>query len=290
MSQFSRRVAAGLLSMAVVFAARPAAAQTPPPAVPPPAPVPSATPAGVSDPCDSLSNLVSRPTFGTAACAVKPHDLLIESGYTNLTTSGTGANSAVTYPQGSLRVGVARNLEFDLDPASIERVSGSPRSTGLTDTSLGLKYELGYTSKLIYGVNVLYTADSGSPATSANGDGVLANVNAALTLSPAIGVFSSVGYNAQSAGTPGSPARYHGIDPSLGASVSLPASLAFALEGFGQSSTGPGLGGRYGADAALERDFGSRLQVDVNYYDYFGIQSGAHLHSIGFGAAYLIGS
>lgn len=260
---------------------RAAAAQ----AAPAPAPV-----AAVPDPCASLSNLVSRPTFSTAACTVKPSDLLIESGYTNQTTGGTGANAAVTYPQGSLRVGIARGLEFDLDPASLERVSGMPRMTGETDSSLGLHYEFGYSSRIVSGVNVLYTANSGSPATSGNGDGVLANLNGSLALSPAVGLFATVGYNSQSAGTTSVAARYHGVDPSLGASVSLPASFNFAVEGFGQSSTAPGLGGRYGADAALERDFGSRLQLDLNYYDYLGVQNGAHLHSIGFGAGYLIGS
>ncbi len=258
-------------------------------AAPTPSPAPSATPASVSDPCTALSSLVSRPTFGTAACAVKPTDLLIESGYTNLTTSGTGASSAVTYPQASLRVGVARDLEFDLDPSSIERISGAPTVTDTTDTSLGVKYEIGYTSKLLYGVNVLYTANSGGPVAGSNGEGVLANFNGAWTLSPAIGVFATVGYNAQSAGTREAPQRYRGIDPSLGASVSLPASFAFALEGFGQSSTAPGEGGRYGLDAAVERDIGSRVQLDINYFDYLGVQDGAHLHSIGFGAAYLIG-
>jgi len=262
-----------------------AAAQT----QPTPSPAPSVTPAAVSDPCTALSSLVSRPTFGTAACAVKPNDLLVESGYTNLTTSGTGASSAVTYPQASLRVGVAHDLEFDLDPSSIERISGAPNVTDTTDTSLGVKYEIGYTSKLLYGVNVLYTVNSGGPIAGSNGEGVLANFNGAWTLSPAVGLFATVGYNAQSAGPRAAPQRYHGIDSSLGGSVSLPASFAFALEGFGQSSTAPGEGGRYGFDAAVERDIGSRVQLDVNYYDYLGVQNGAHLHSIGFGAAYLIG-
>jgi hypothetical protein len=221
---------------------------------------------------------------------VKRGDLLIETGYTNQTTSGAGAGSSVLYPQANLRVGVGRNLEFDFDPPSIERISASPTISGATDTSFGAKYEIGYTSRLLYGLNALFTANTGSAATSSNGDGILANANAALTLSPAVGLFATVGYNAQSAGTPVAPARYHGIDPSLGASVSLPSNFSFALEGFGQTSTGPGLGGRYAFDTAVEYDAGSRLQLDINYYDYLGIQNGAHPHSVGFGASYLIGS
>jgi hypothetical protein len=42
-------------------------------------------------------------------------------------------------------------------------------------------------------------------------------------------------------------------------------------------------------DAAEERDIASRVQLDVNYFDDLGARDGAHLHAIGFGAAYLIG-
>lgn len=255
-----------------------------------PAPTASAPPAAVSDPCESLSSLVSRPTFGTSACAVKRGDLLIETGYTNATTGGTGANSVVTYPQASLRVGLGSNLEFDLDPESVARFSGSPRATGTTDSALGFKYELGYTSKMLYGVNVLYTLPTGSAPFSGFGDGLLANVNAAYALSPALGLFATLGYNVQSAGVPGIPAHYHDFQPSLGASLALPQSFDFFLEGFNQSSTGIGLGGRSGFDTGFQKDVGSRLQLDVNYYDYLGAQNGAHQHSIGFGASYAIGS
>ena len=266
------------------------ASPTPPP-VASPTPAATASPAaGVSDPCTSLSTLVSRPTFGTAACAVKRADLLVETGYTNATSSGSGANSVVTYPQASLRVGLGGNLEFDLNPESVARYSGTPRAVGTTDSALGLKYELGYTSKMLYGVNVLYTLPTGSAPFSGFGDGLLANVNAAYTLSPALGLFATMGYNVQSAGAPGLPARYHDFQPSLGASLVLPQSFNFFLEGFNQSSTGVGLGGRYGYDTGFQKDVGSRLQLDVNYYDYFAVQNGGHLHSIGVGASYLIGS
>ncbi len=247
------------------------------------------TPSGPPDPCASLSTLVSRPTFSTAACAVKRSDLLIETGYTNATTSGDGASSLVTYPQANLRVGVGRNLEFDLNPQSLARLSVVPRAVGTTDGAIGAKFEFGYTSKLLYGVNVLYTLATGTAAFSGNGDGILANLNADLTLSPALSLFGTLGYNEQSAGSVTVPARYHDFQPSIGASLSLPQSFSVFLEGFNQSSTGPGLAGRSGFDTGFERNFGSRLQLDFNYFDYLGVQNGGHLHSIGFGAAYLIG-
>jgi hypothetical protein len=283
------RVAAASLFAALGAAPLVVSAQTAPAASPSPAAAPSPA-AGVTDPCTSLSTLVSRPTVTTSACAVKYGDLLIESGYTNATTSGTGANSLVTYPQANLRVGLGKNLEFDFNPESIARYSGTPRAVGTTDSSIGFKYEIGYTSKMTYGINAAYTLSTGSAPFSGFGDGVVANLNATLSLSPAVGLFSTVGYNEQSAGSPGQPARYHYVAPSLGGSVSLPQGFNFFAEAFNQSSTGVGLGGRYGFDTGFQKDVGSRLQLDVNYYDYLGVQNGGHLHAVGFGAAYLIGS
>ncbi len=279
------RAATALLG-GLLLAPEAAGAQSQPAA----APSPSASPAGPADPCTSLSTLVSRPTFSTAACAVKPADLLIETGYTNATTSGNGASSLVTYPQASLRVGLSRNFEFDFDPESSAVISGYPRISGTTDSAIGVKYEIGYTSKMVYGVNVVYTLPTGSAPFTGFGDGILANANAGLTLSSALSAFASVGYNEQSAGSLSPAARYHDVQPSLGASLSLPQSFSVFLEGFGQSSTAPGVGGRYGFDTGVQKDVGSRLQLDLNYFDYFGVQNGGHLHSIGFGAAYLIGS
>ncbi|MBD5654902.1 MAG: hypothetical protein IAI50_06940, partial [Candidatus Eremiobacteraeota bacterium] len=198
-SFFALRACVPALGVALAGIPLAAFAQTAPAASPSPAA--GASPgAAVSDPCLSLSTLVSRPTVTTSACAVKHGDLLIESGYTNATTGGNGANSTVTYPQANLRVGLGGNLEFDFNPESLARYSGTPRAVGTTDSSIGLKYELGYTSKMTYGLNALYTLPTGSAPFSGFGDGVLINANATLALSPALGLFGTFGYNEQSEG------------------------------------------------------------------------------------------
>jgi hypothetical protein len=258
-------------------------------ATPAPAPSPSASPpAGPSDPCASLSSLVSRPTFGTSPCSVKSGDLLSENGYTNLTTSGSGAGNLVSYPQSAVRVGLGGNLELDLLPPSYQALSGHPATTGWSDTQVGIKYEFGYSSRWLYGVNTLLTINTGTPAFTSNGLGITANFNCAYTLSPAVGLFATFGYNALSAGTAAAPLRFQSFNPSAGISASLPQGFNVFAEGFGQSSTGPGLGGRFGYDGGFSKDVGSRLQLDVNYFNY-AAQFGAHAHSVGFGASYLVG-
>ena len=274
----------GLLASARIDAfAAPAPAPSPGPS-----PTPSATPASASDPCLSLNNLVSRPSFSTSACVIKRNAFLVQTGYANTATSGSAASQLVIYPQTSLGTGIAQNVEFDLNPPSIERVSGSAPAHGDSDGSIGVKIQLGQTSKVTYGVNALYTLQSGTPPFTGSGDGILANVNGSLTLSPAVGLFGTIGYNEQSAGAPGFPNKYYDFQESLGGSVSLPQSFAVYLEAFTLSSTGPSTGGTFGFDTGIQEDVGSRLQLDAEYYDYLTVR-GTHQHSVGFGAAYLLG-
>ncbi len=259
-------------------------------AVPSTNPVPSTTASASSDPCLQLSNLVSRPSSSTAACVVKPNALLVQTGYANLSSGGKGGSRSVTYPQEALSTGIVRNVELDLTPASIARQSGAGGTySGATDGSIGVKVQLGQTSRFTYGFNAAYTLQSGTAPFTGSGDGILANLNGSYQLSPAIGLFASTGYDEQSAGTPEFPASYHDIQPSLGASVALPQGLAFYAEGFGQSATGPGTDGTFGFDTGFQKDIGSRLQLDAEIFEYPGAHAGLHEHAVGFGAAYLFG-
>jgi hypothetical protein len=281
-----RHGAVALVAFVALLSGMPSAARAD--AMPSPAATAAATAAPASDPCLSLTNLVSRPAFTTAACVVKRNALLLQAGYTNATTSGA-ATTLVSYPQESLGAGIAKNVEFDFNPPSIARLGGAAHANGDTDGSIGLKVQLGQTASLVYGFNALYTLQSGSQPFTGSGDGILANVNASLALTPLFGLFTTVGYNAQSAGTPVAPARYHDIQSSLGGAFSLPFASDVYVEAFDVSATGPGTGGTFGFDTGLQKDVGSRLQLDLNYYDYLTVRRGAHEHSIGFGAAYLFG-
>jgi hypothetical protein len=290
-SRWTRKNNATLtIALAIFFSyhAR-ALAQSAPVPVSSPSPVPAAVSTDAGDPCDQLSNLVSRPSFSTAACVVKPNALLLQTGYANLATSGANGSRMVTYPQENVSIGVAKRIEFDINPPSFARIAGSSPASGATDGSIGAKVQLGQSSRITSGVNALYTLQSGTAPFTGSGDGVLVNVNASYALSPAAGLFASLGYNEQSAGTPEVPAAYHDVQPSLGASFALPQNFTIYAEGFNQSSTGPGMSGSFAFDTGLQKDIGSRLQVDAEIFDYPSIRAGAHQHAVGFGAAYLFG-
>jgi hypothetical protein len=249
----------------------------------------SATPGAPPDPCASLSNVVSRPTVATSPCSVKPYAVLIETGYSNVTTGGKGGTSTLSYPNAELRVGLDNALELDVIPPSYERESTVPLTTGLSDGGFGVHYEFGYTRTLTYGTNAVYTANTGSPSLSANGDGILVNLNGVATISPLLSAFGTFGYEDQSSGSVSTPTRYHAFAPALGLTLSLPRGFAVFFEGSGQTSGSGGSGGRYGIDGGATYDVGTRLQLDAALFDDPGSVHTAHQASAGFGASYLIG-
>jgi hypothetical protein len=276
--------------LGALFVAMPIATNAGPAPAPTPSATPSASPAPVSDPCTSMSSLVSRPSVATSGCSVKTGDVLIESGYSNMAVGGAGGANTTNYPQPSLRAGMIGKLEFDIDPPSLERQSSTPIRSGDSDAGIGFHYEFGYTDKIVYGTNVVYTIPNGTPAFSANGDGLLLNLDGAYTLSPALGLFSTLGYETQSAGTVSVPARYHAFAPALGLTLTLPAGFDAFVEGFGETASGPGQSGRYAYDFAVQKDVGSRLQLDANLFEYPASSSGPHQAATGIGVSYLIGS
>jgi len=252
-----------------------------------PAPV---APSGPTDPCTSLLALVNRPAVTSTPCSVKRGDLLVETGYTNTTSSGAATGNLAVYPQGYIRVGALRNLELDIAPTSIARISGT--TAQLTDSQIGAHYELGYSPKFITGVNFLATIPSGYPAVSGQGTGYTFNLESTYAITSVLGLAAQVGYNNLSAGSPDGvgTVRVQSFNPSLALVLGLPQSFQLFVEGFGASSGGPGQSGRFGLDGGLQKTIGSRLQLDVNASQSLGAFGGVRTHSLGFGAAYLLGS
>jgi len=255
---------------------------------PPTTPSPSPSPSGPSDPCTSLLALVTRPTVTTTACSVKPDALLIEIGYTNTTTSGRGGGVLANYPQAELRLGLPDKLEFDVFPPSLNEASGHPAVSGPSDVAAGLKYEIGYTSKALAGVGFVVSLPTGTRAFTSGESTYAFDFNFAYALSPNVGLSGTMAYNAGAMPeTSGAVGRFSAFDPSLVLADALPDNFQVFFEGYGSTTAGPGLGSRYAIDGGLQKDIGSRLQLDLEYGDVLTVTGGLHPHAVGFGAAYL---
>ncbi|HLY01538.1 MAG TPA: hypothetical protein VKR56_03490 [Candidatus Cybelea sp.] len=253
-----------------------------------PAPSPAPTPNAPSDPCGSILSIVTRPTVTTSVCTVRRHNVLLESGYTNTQTTGAGGGSTVAYPQAYLRFGTSDpHLEFDVTPPSANASSvGNAAAGGTSDVGLGAKYELGYGARWLYGVNAAVTYPTGSRAFSAGAAQYIGNLNWSYTVNQVIGLSGTVGFNSLSGlSSANSPQSYFAFIPSVVASASLPGPSEFYVEYTYFSQAGVGLGGKSLIDSAFLRDFGNRVQLDIEYGFSPTLLGGQRQHYLGGGAS-----
>ncbi len=255
-----------------------------------PAATPAASPSPPSDPCGSILSIVNRPTFGTGVCTVRTGEFDIENGYTNTVTTGSGGGNFVVYPQSLIRFGTF-DPHFDLEfgaPSEARTSVGAPVVSGATDLSLGAKYELGYTSNFLYGVNAVVTVPSGTHAFTAGNAQFTGNFNWAYTVNSVIGVAGTLGANAFSgANSSGAPQSYFAFTPTLSVTAALPGPSELIAEYAFFSSAGPNLGGKSWFDFVYVRDFGGSVQFDVEYGFSPTLIGGQRQHYVGAGLSFL---
>lgn len=257
--------AASAQTVSPTLPATPEATATPAPSVSA-SPAASPTPSGPSDPCTTILAIVNRPSIGTGVCTVRPNHVMIEAGYTNTVTSGGNGTATVSYPQALIRVGTKiPQLDIEVAPPSYERTSGPV--TGVSDTSFGAKYELGYTAKAVYGVNAVVSEPTGDSAFTAGGASYTGNVNYGYTLTPVFSLFGTFGFNSLAAGhdAKGNLQRYSAFIPTLGVTAGLPANSQVFFEGAYFSHAGFGLPGRWYYDFGYQKDLSSKVQLDAEY-------------------------
>jgi hypothetical protein len=278
--------------------AAPSPAPAPPgaPATASPVPAASATPAASptssapSDPCTTLLAMVNRPTIGTGVCTVRSNHVLVETGYTNTVTSGGNGTATANYPQALIRVGTkVPQLDIEIAPPSYERTSGPV--TGVSDSSFGAKYELGYTAKAVYGVNAVVTVPTGDAAFTAGGYSYTGNFNYGYTLSSVFSLFGTLGFNSFAAGfdSKHNLQRYSAFIPTLGVTASLPASSQVFAEAAYFSAAGFGLPSRWYYDFGYQKDLSSRVQVDAEYGFSPTSINGQTQHYLGAGISFYLG-
>jgi hypothetical protein len=190
---------------------------------------------------------------------------MIESGYTNTTTSGPNGAATATYPQTLIRAGtVAPHLEISVTPPSEIR---SGPTTGYADMTFGAKYELGYSSRWVYGVNAVVSEPTGSLQYTAGGSSYTGNFNWGYTISPEFAASGTLGFNAFAAGfgAAGNLQHYAAFIPTLELTAALPATTQAFIEGAYFSHAGYAQPSRWYYDFGLQKDLSKKVQVDVEY-------------------------
>ena len=279
-------------ALALALAPTVARAQTPPSPTPAASPSPqaSATPSplgpafGPNDPCTSLSAIVTRPTVTNSICTVRPGHVEIETGFQ--TTSVAGGGTVVAYPQSLVRIGLpVHALELYLTPPGEQVVAGSGATlAGTTDSAVGVKYVLGYTTKMSYSAQVAMTIPSGAAAFTSGKSNESYAFNVGYTLSPAFSLTSTLNVESNTNGAQ----RWGAFAPSLVLGATLPNSVAL----YGEiaeftNANGPRTPTRAQYIAGASYDFTPRIQVDLETGFSPTVATGKY-HYVGAGFSYYL--
>jgi hypothetical protein len=252
---------------------------------------PSPTPSAAADPCGSLLSIVNRPTVSTGVCTVRTGHFDLENGYTNTTTSGTGGGSNANYPQSFLRIGTADpHLDFEFGLPSHQTSSvGQASISGTGDVSLATKYELGYSSNADWGLYGAITYPSGSKTFTGGNAQFTGDFNWGYTINPEFSLAGTLSFNALSGpNAAGAAQSYFAFIPSLELSAALPGGPSqISAEYAYFSAAGPALAGKSLIDFVYQRDFGSHVQLDVEYGFSPTVINEQKQHYIGAGLSFM---
>jgi len=223
-------------------------------------------------------------------CTVRQRKVLLETGYTNTTTTGRGGGYTASYPQALARFGSGDSqFEYDIVPPSANVVNfGGTRTSGTTDLGFGVKSELGYNARASWGANAFVTIPSGSPGFTAGAAQYTGNFNWSYTVNPTIGLSGTLGFNSLAGlNVNNQVKRFFSFIPSIIVSAYYPANSYFFAEYTYFSQAGVGLGGRSLFDYGFVHDVGPHLQLDIEA----GVQpttlNGQRLHYIGAGISFM---
>lgn len=250
-------------------------------------PSPSPTPSGPSDPCGSILTVVNRPPITTGVCAVPKGKFDIETGWSNTTITGAGGGNTTAYGATLVRFGTGNNhLDFEIAPPNYTTTSvGGVIVNGWSDSGVGVKYEMGYNARAVWGVNASATFPTGSQAFTAGGTQYTGNFNWGYTLNPTFGLSGTLGANSFRSGGQ----SYFAFTPSL----LLTASFQSTNELFGEyayvSQTGPGSGtpSKSIFDFGYVKALGDHWQFDIEYGISPTVIGGQQQHYIGSGLSFM---
>lgn len=216
--------------------------------------------------------------------------VLVETGYLNTVTTGTGGGNTTGWGPSLLRFGTwDSRVDFEIAPPNPSTTSaGVPRTSGWSDTGLVVKYEGGYNANALWGLNGQITLPTGSKAFTAGGPQYTGNFNWGYTLSSVFAASGTIGFNALRGYTASGVSQgYFAFIPTLELTAALPGSSQLFGEYAYFSQAGIGLGSKNEFDFGAQRQLGSHVLLDIEYGFTPTVLNGQQQHYFGTGISFM---
>ena len=211
---------------------------------------------------------------------------MLETGWLNTITTGPGGGNTSLWGASLVRFGTGNShLDFEFTPPNASGSSlGGSRVTGASDTAVVAKYELGYTSKALWGVNTQITLPTGGHAFTAGGAQYTANFNWGYALSSVFGASGTLGFNEfRALNASGASQSYFAFVPTLEMTAGLPGPSQLFAEYAYFSQAGIGLGSKNEFDFGFQHQLGPHALFDVEFGYTPTVLGGQQQHYIGAG-------
>lgn len=245
------------------------------------------SPAPTQNPCEGILNLINRPTIASAPCAVPTNHVLVESGYANVVSTGTGSGVAASYPQALIRIGTFDpKFEFDVFAPNYTHAGGAPSGWG--DLAVGTAFNLGSNEKAVWGGGAIVSIPTGNSSFTAGAAQFTGDFNWVYNLNPVFGLFGTESLNALSArNASGTAQSYFAFIPSTGISAQLSPNAVIYSEYTYYSQAGPGPGSKSLFDFGYEQAVGSNIELDIEYGLSPPDPNGVKQHYFGAGLSFM---
>ena len=266
------------------------------PALASPAPKSSAaTPTPAPDPCagdGSLLATLNRPTIGYSACAVAPKTVVVEEGYQvqENAANTTRWSRTISYPQSFVRYGVSKRFELDLigpyynKTLAADGLGALSSNQGYQDGGLGMKFEYTPRGQFIYALDALYTSPNGTNGFSAGGATETMNLDVAYSVTPTIGLSTTIAYSSTSGyDAHNMRSRYSVLMPSFVVTSALRGNAQLYAEYVYTSKLAPDQGGRAFIDYGVQKQLGTRFEIDAELGNTLIGDPSKQFHYVGLG-------
>ncbi len=269
-------------------------------ATPTASPAPAASP---QQPCTQggLAAITNRPGLGRAVtvdgspCVVPAGGVVLEAGYRNQVTTGSGTSTLSTYPSPVVRYGIIGDNEIVLSPSLIysRRTGANLGGTfvpafGMQDAGIGFKHGVRDRPWLQDAIEVFVTLPTGYPGGpsgfTASAPTYLLGYSASLPVNGRVGltttqnVSSGAGINGG-----GAMVRYFSYQPSFGVSYAAGSSTTLLLQDQLTLPTGPGGPTGNRGLIGIQQSVGTEVLLDVEFEQNLLPLPGFNQHAVGVG-------
>lgn len=244
----------------------------------------NASAATPNNPCQGISLLAitDRGSITNTPCVMPSKTALLETGYQYKQFKQAG--SLQNYPQPTLFVGLPARTELAVVMPTYYQQPEIPFS-GFSATAVGIKHEFAYGENWVTAAEAFLAPPGGSRAFGNPGTGAFVNGMASYIINSRVTMTLMIGGSTATEDSFSGGERFNSFNPSLVLIYTPVEKASIFVEVFGQTRTGPDLGGNYNVDCGVLYLLTANVVLDLEAGQQLSHQADSFNQFIGAGVS-----